>query len=143
MLTDERDLAIRRSFERQGLLRSFGARMTALSPGRCVIEIPFSPQVTQQHGFFHGGVIGALADTSGGYAAMTRLPEGRDGLTLEYKVNFLRPASGEVLVATGEVLRAGRSIIVTRVDVHVRRADATLLCAAVQQSIVPAEAAEI
>ncbi|MNU30109.1 putative esterase [compost metagenome] len=137
-LTDERRTAIRKSFAQQGLLKGLGARLRDISPGRCVIELPFGEVVTQQQGFFHGGAIGALADTAGGYAAMTMAPEGSEVLTLEYKINFLRPAAGEAVIATGEILRAGRSIIVTRIDVHVRRGDELILCAAAQQSIVPA-----
>lgn len=137
-LSRERREQIRESFSRQGFLRQLGARLVELSVGRCVLELPFSPQVSQQQDFFHGGAIGALADTAGGYAAMARLGDGVEVVTLEYKINFLRPAAGDLLVATGEVLRSGRSVTVTRVDVHVRRNGANLLCAAMQQSIAPA-----
>jgi uncharacterized protein (TIGR00369 family) len=137
-LTEERLTAIQESFAQQGLLKGLGARLLAIDSGRCVLELPFSKAVTQQQGFFHGGAIGALADTAGGYAAMTMAPEGSEVLTLEYKINFLRPAAGEAVIATGEVLRAGRSMIVTRIDIHVRRGDELILCAAAQQSIVPA-----
>lgn len=126
------------SFARQGFLIGMGARIAALGPGRCTIALPFSPAVAQQHGFFHGGAIGALADSAGGYAAMTMIADGADVLTLEYKINFLRPAAGELLVAEGVVLRAGRSVIVTRVDIWAVQGDRRRQCAAVQQSIVPA-----
>ena len=138
-LASNRDEAIRTSFSQQGFLLGLGARIANLAQGRCAIALPLSDAVTQQHGFFHGGVIGALADTAGGYAAMTMAPPGADVLTLEYKINFLRPASGAAPIATGEVLRAGRSVIVTRVDVHVQRGDQRILCAAVQQSIMPTQ----
>lgn len=139
-LPGDREDWVRASFSRQGFLQGFGARIVELAPGRCEIEMPFSDAVTQQQGFFHGGAIGALADSAGGYAAMTLAPEGAEVLTLEYKINFLRPASGDALVAIGEVLRAGRSVIVTRVDVYVRRGHQRRHCAAVQQSIAPAKA---
>jgi uncharacterized protein (TIGR00369 family) len=83
-------------------------------------------------------VIGALADTAGGYAAMTLLPVGCEVLTLEYKINFLRPATGTRLIAEGTVLRLGQSVIVTRADVFCRGGDSRRLCAAMQQSIVRA-----
>ncbi|WP_296177887.1 PaaI family thioesterase [uncultured Brevundimonas sp.] len=137
MLTGERLTAIQSSFAQQGLLKGLGASLVELRPGRCALELPFSQAVTQQQGFFHGGAIGALADAAGGYAAMSTASDGTEVLTLEYKINFLRPAAGEAVIATGEVLRAGRSIIVTRIDVHVRRDGELILCAAAQQSIVP------
>ena len=69
------------------MLRSIGAVLGEVAAGRCVIDLPFSEAVTQQNGFFHGGVVGMLGDTAGGYAALTMLPHGSDVLTLEYKVN--------------------------------------------------------
>lgn len=126
------------SFSRQGLLRTIGAELTSLAAGRCVIALPFAESVGQQHGFFHGGVIGAIADTAGGYAALTLLPQGSEVLTLEYKVNFIRPAAGTRLVAEGIVLRAGRSVCVTRADVFVEQDGQRRLCAAIQQSMMRA-----
>jgi len=134
-ISEERRAAITASFDRQGFLRTIGARLVHLCAGHCTIELPFGEAVSQQHGFFHGGVVGTLADVAGGYAAMTKIEAGGDVLTLEYKINFVRPATGAVLTARGEVLRAGRSVIVTRVDIF--DADGRL-CAAMQQSIVPA-----
>ena len=82
-----------------------------------------------------------MADTAGGYAALTLLPAGSEVLTLEYKINFLRPAAGAPLAAEGVVLRPGRSVTVTRVDVYVLTGDRTALCAALQQSIMRAPGA--
>jgi uncharacterized protein (TIGR00369 family) len=141
-ISDARRGEIQASFSRQGFMEKIGARLVVLGAGRCVIEMPFSDEVAQQQGLFHGGAIGALADSAGGYAAMTLLPEGIDVVTLEYKLNFLRPAAGDAVIATGEVLRAGRSVVVTRVDIHVRRAGQFVLCAAMQQSVVPAQPTE-
>lgn len=140
-LPEGKEAEVRASFARQGLMRAIGAVLTTLAPGRCTIELPFSEGVGQQQGFFHGGAIGALADTAGGYAALTLLPPGSEVLTLEYKINFLRPAAGGRLVAEGAVLRAGRSVSVTRVDVHVETAGRRALCAALQQSIMRAPGA--
>jgi len=139
-LSNSKIAQIESSFAQQGLLQNFKARIQALSSGRCTIELPYSQGVTQQQGFFHGGVIGALGDSAGGYAAMTLTPDGAEVLTMEYKINFLRPAVGDRLVAEGEVLRAGRSVSVTRVDVYAERDGKRVLCAALQQSIVPVQA---
>ena len=137
-LAASKDAEIRASFARQGLMQGIGAALAELGPGRCRIELPFSDLVGQQHGFFHGGAIGAVADTAGGYAALTLLPAGSEVLTLEYKINFLRPAAGARLAAEGVVLRSGRSVTVTRVDVHVLADGQMLLCAALQQSVMRA-----
>jgi uncharacterized protein (TIGR00369 family) len=137
-LSDAQAEVIRQSFARSGFMTGMGARIVTLEPGRCVLEMPFSDRVTQQHGFFHGGAVVTLADTAGGYAAMTLVPDGIDVLTLEYKINFLRPALGERINAEGHVLRAGRNIIVTRVDIFSCEGMDRVLCAALQQTIIPA-----
>jgi uncharacterized protein (TIGR00369 family) len=137
-LSAEKESEVRASFARQGLMRAIGAELASLGAGRCTVEVPFSGKVGQQQGFFHGGVIGAVGDTAGGYAAHSLLPVGSDVVTLEYKVNFLRPAAGDRLLAEGSVLRAGRSVTVTRVDVFVEAHGRRSLCAALQQSIMRA-----
>jgi uncharacterized protein (TIGR00369 family) len=134
----EKQGEVRASFASQGPMRAIGAELSVLGPGRCTVELPFSEKVGQQQGFFHGGAIGAVADTAGGYAALTLLPVGSEVVTLEYKVNFLRPAAGGRLVAEGSVLRAGRSVLVTRVDVFVEADGRRSLCAALQQSVMRA-----
>ena len=136
-LSDAQAAVIRQSFARSGFMTGMGAHIVTLEPGRCVLEMPFSDRVTQQHGFFHGGAIATLADTAGGYAAMTTVPDGNDVLTLEYKINFLRPALGERIIAESLVLRAGRNIIVTRVDVFSCEGTNRVHCAALQQSVMP------
>jgi uncharacterized protein (TIGR00369 family) len=132
----EKEAEVRENFGRQGLMRQIGAVMTSVKQGSCVIEVPYHEAVGQQHGFFHGGVIGAVADTAGGYSAMSALPLGADVLTLEYKVNFMRPAAGELLIAEANVLKAGRSVVVTRVEIYVVKDGERSLCAAMQQSIM-------
>ena len=79
--------------------------------------MPYSEAVTQHHGFFHGGVIGMVADVAGGYAAMTLCEPGWQVLSVEYKINFITPAAGSAIIATGHVVRAGRALIVTRMEV--------------------------
>src|SRR5262245_14643924 len=132
-----KEAEVRDSFARQGLMQTIGAAITEIAEGRCVIEAPYSAAIGQQNGFFHGGALGALGDTAGGYAALSALPPGSEVLTLEYKINFIRPAVGARLVAEGAVLRSGRSVSVTRVDVYaVSEGGDRKLCAAIQQSIM-------
>jgi uncharacterized protein (TIGR00369 family) len=110
---------VARSFARQGFLALIGARLASVAPGRVSVELPFSERVGQQQGLFHGAVTGAVGDVAGGYAALTLMPEGIEVLTAEYKINLLRPALGSLLTATGEVIRAGKTMIVARIDVTV------------------------
>ncbi len=126
---------VRSSFERQGLMRLLGARVVEADGGFCTIEVPFSEGVTQQERYFHGAVIGAIGDNAGGYAALTLAPPDREVLTVEYKVNFLAPASGERLVARGEVVTAGRRIFVCRAEVSAVAGGGETLCAALLQTV--------
>ncbi len=105
------------SFAKQALMATFGAEITALSPGKLEITAPILPLAHQQHGVGHAGLTFALADTAGGYAALTLMPEGREVMTVEAKINLLAPAKGDRLIARGEVIRAGRRLTVVRADV--------------------------
>ena len=108
---------IRTSFARQGLNETIGAALGRVAAGSVEIAVPFSAGVSQQHGFFHGGVIGAIGDSACGYAAMTLTPAGTEVLTIEYKVNFLSPGQGEQLIARGRVTKPGRTVTVCTGDV--------------------------
>ena len=111
------------SFARQAFMAFIGARMVSIEPGGCDIELPYRPELGQQHGFFHGGVVGTLADNACGYASFTLAPADTSILTVEYKLNLMAPAAGSVLVARGRVIRPGRTLVVARADVSVRRDD--------------------
>ncbi len=124
--------AIAASFARQGLMATFGAELVRVERGEVELAMPWSEGVTQQHGFFHGGVVGALADSACGYAGLSMVGEGEAGLTAEYKINLLSPAKGERLIAVGRVLKPGRTLIVAQGDVFTetggtRKAVATML----------------
>ena len=124
--------AIATSFSRQGLMRTFGATLERVARGEVEIAMPWADAVTQQHGFFHGGAVGALADSACGYAALSLVGEGEAGLTAEYKINLLSPAKGDRLVAVGRVIKPGRTLIVAQGNVFTetrgeRKAVATML----------------
>lgn len=106
------------SFAKQGFLTRLGVRLDSIAPGSAALSVDFSEDISQQQGFFHGAAIGALGDCAGGYASLSLMPSGCEVVTVEYKVNFLKPAVGARLVATANVLRAGRSITVAQADVH-------------------------
>jgi uncharacterized protein (TIGR00369 family) len=110
---------VRASFEGQpAMSRLFGASMVRLEPGVTEIRIPIQPDFRQQMGNVHGGIIGALADSAAGYAALSLLEPGLEVVTVEYKINFLAPAFGDLLVGRGHVVRAGRTLQVCVADIH-------------------------
>jgi len=127
---------VRDSFARQAAMRLIGARLSEVVPGRCVIELPVRDELTQQHGFVHGGVVGMIADSAGGYAAFTLMPAEASVLTVEYKINMLAPAAGDLLVATGEVLKPGRTLSIVRADVVAVQSDRRTRVAAMQQTLM-------
>lgn len=108
---------IKDSFARQGLMRQLRARVVSVARGEVVVEVPFSEQLTQQNGYFHAAVSTAIADTAGGYAALSLMDEGNDVLAVEFKVNLLRPAAGEKLIAEASVLKAGRTLTVCQTKI--------------------------
>ena len=127
---------VRDSFARQAAMRLIGAVMTEVAPGRVAIELPVRDDLTQQHKFVHGGVVGMIADSAGGYAAFTLMPADASVLTVEYKINMLAPAAGERLVARGEVVRPGRTLSVVRADVYGVAAGGEKLVATMQQTLM-------
>jgi uncharacterized protein (TIGR00369 family) len=108
---------VRESFERQKAMGLIGASLTALEPGRAEVSLPYRPEITQQKGYVHGGIIGMIADNACGYAAYSLMPPSASLVTVEYKINILAPARGS-LVARGEVIKAGRTLTVTRAEVY-------------------------
>jgi uncharacterized protein (TIGR00369 family) len=127
---------VRESFSRQLVMEFLGASMTQVSPGRCEIRLPYKPELSQQHGYFHGGVIGIIGDSAGGYAAYTLMPADAGVLTVEYKMNLLAPGDGELLIARGQVLKAGRTLMVSRADVGVVKDGRETLCASLLQTLI-------
>ncbi|MFF8991327.1 PaaI family thioesterase [Streptomyces sp. NPDC014983] len=111
------------SFDRQGLMAHLGARITKIAPGRVHIVLPARAEVTQQHGYIHAGATSAIADSAGGYAALTLFPEECDVLTVEYKINLLAPALGDHIEAIGTVLKSGRTLTVCQLEVYGVRDD--------------------
>jgi uncharacterized protein (TIGR00369 family) len=109
---------VRDAFSRQGFLQHIDARVEDIAPGRCVIAADFRDQLAQQNGFFHGGLLGTIADMAGAGAAATLIGAQQWLLTAEYKINFLSPAKARLLRAVGEVARAGRTLTVSQVKLY-------------------------
>jgi uncharacterized protein (TIGR00369 family) len=115
MSTDPRQ--VRDSLERQSFMRLLGAHAPVVEPGHVVIELPFRADLCQQNGYLHAGVVTSVADSACGYAALTLMPAGNDVLSVEFKVNLLSPARGEVFRADARVVRSGRTLTVCQAAV--------------------------
>jgi uncharacterized protein (TIGR00369 family) len=117
-------------------MTTLGARLTRVAAGEVEIELPFREDLTQQHGFLHAGVVAAALDSSCGYAAFSLAPPGAGVLSVEFKTNLLAPASGDVLVARGRVLRSGRAISVCQADGFMRTGSNEVLVATMLATIM-------
>ncbi len=106
------------SFVRQTFMGTIGAVLDEVVPGSVTIRLPKRTDLLQQHGFFHGGLIGTIADTAGGYSAFSVMRAEDSVLTVEYKLNIMAPATGDALIAVGQVIRAGKTLTVCRSDVY-------------------------
>ena len=124
------------SFLNQPAMALIGATMPVIEAGYTEIHLPYKPEVTQQHGYIHGGVVGMIADSAAGYAANTLTSAETGVLTVEYKLNLLAPADGETLIARGQVVRPGRTLIVTKAEVFAVKGGHETLCALMQQTIM-------
>lgn len=130
---------VRDSFARQGLMRLLGAELAEMKAGLVTISLPFRPELTQQHGYFHAGGTASIADSAGGYAGFTLFPEDSSVLTVEFKLNLINPAQGDRLEAVGRVVKPGRTLTICQLDVwgispdkrtHVATGLQTLICVA-------------
>lgn len=127
---------VRNIFSEQAIMWLIAARLTKIEPGAVDIEIGYQKSLTQQNGFIHAGIITTIADTACGYAAFSLMPEDADVLSVEFKVNLLLPAAGEKFLAEGRVLRAGRTLTVTRGDVFAFTDNERKQVAAMQATII-------
>ncbi|PKF72373.1 PaaI family thioesterase [Chryseobacterium sp. PMSZPI] len=103
---------IKKSFDRQGLMKTLGAELLNVEKGQVKISCQFSEKLTQQHGFFHAGVATSIVDSACGYAALTLMPENAEVLSVEFKINFMKPAKTDKLIAIGKVLQSGKTLTV-------------------------------
>lgn len=118
--------------EAQAFSRLIGAELVAWSPGAAELGVDLKPHHLQQHGVAHGGVVSYLADNALTYAGGSLLG---DSMTLEFKINYLRPAKGERLIARARVSGSGRTQAVCQCDVFVVAGGEEKLCAVAQGTI--------
>jgi len=127
---------VRASFARQGAMALIGAELVAVEPGHCAIALTPRADLLQQHGYVHAGIVGTIVDSAGGFAGFTLFPANASVLTVEFKLNLLAPADGERLVAEGSVVKPGRTLCITRGEVHAERAGRRTLVAIMQQTLM-------
>jgi uncharacterized protein (TIGR00369 family) len=127
---------VRDSFARQKVMATIGARLVRVEAGVVAIELPWREDLTQQHGYVHAGITSTIADSAGGYAAFSLFPAGSSVLTVEYKMNLMAPAAGERFVATGRVLKPGRTITICALEVVAVKDGREKICAAGLQTMM-------
>lgn len=103
---------IKESFDKQGLMKTLNAKLVSVEKGEVKISCEFSEALTQQHGFFHAGVATSIVDSACGYAALTMMPDDMEVLSVEFKINFMKPAKTDKLIAIGKVLQSGRTLTI-------------------------------
>lgn len=108
---------IRISFEKQSFLALLGAELERVEVGSVSITCENRADLRQQQAFLHGGVITTLADVACGYAALACMPEDSEVLSVELKINFLRPAVAKKVTARGQVLKAGKTLVIAEASV--------------------------
>src|SRR4029078_638460 len=108
---------IAQSFKQQTIMTLIGAELTRVEPGMIEITLPYRADLAQQHGYLHAGIVTTIADSACGYAAYSLMPPNSEVLSVEFKVNLLRPAKGETFSAVAEVVKAGKTLTVVRADV--------------------------
>src|ERR687891_237115 len=108
---------IKQSFSKQTIMTLIGASLSRVEPGIIEITLPYRADLAQQHGYLHAGIVATIADSACGYAAYSLMPVGSEVLSVEFKVNLLRPAKGETFLASTEVVKGGKTLTVVRADV--------------------------
>jgi uncharacterized protein (TIGR00369 family) len=126
---------IRESFNKQGFMETLGAELTLIEKGKVIIQCQFHPELSQQNDFFHAGVLTSIVDSACGYAAYTMMPEDSDVLTVEFKINFLKPARTNKIYAIGTVIQSGKTLVICdgivtdeKQDIVFAKMTATLIC---------------
>lgn len=128
---------IHHSFAAQSMMSTFGATLAEVGVGHVQITAPILPLALQQQGFGHAGLTFSIGDSAAGYAALTTLPQDMEVVTAEIKVNLLAPARGDLLIATGRVIKPGKRLCVVSAEVHAETDGARTLIAVLQGTMVP------
>ncbi|MEO6168493.1 MAG: PaaI family thioesterase [Chitinophagales bacterium] len=126
-------------FDKAIFLKSIGAELIAASEGSCIIRLKINQSHHQQDGFVHAGVQSTLADHSCGTAVGSLLSVGQLPLSIEFKINFLRPCSGDFLEARSKVIKHGRKISIAECDVFAITDDKEVMTAKMMATMAVVE----
>ncbi|EZH74256.1 phenylacetic acid degradation protein PaaI [Aquimarina atlantica] len=127
---------VKESFERQEFMKLINAQLIDVRPGYCEIHVPYHSSLTQQHGFFHAGIISTIADNAAGYAGFSLMEENSSVLTVEFKINLMAPGDGELLIGKSNVLKNGRTLTICTSEVFISKNGVEKLCAAAQLTLI-------
>ena len=128
---------VTRSFDSQRMMKTLGARIHKVERGKVTIEAPILPLVLQQQGYVHAGLTFSIGDSAAGYSALTVLPEEQEVMTAEIKINLLAPADGELLRASGKVVKNGKRLVVVTSEIHAFKDRKKKLIAIMQGTMIP------
>jgi uncharacterized protein (TIGR00369 family) len=124
-------------FRRQTFMKFIGAELLRVLPGYCTLQLKYREKMAHDPSCFHPGVIGALADSAGEFAALSLLPPDSSLATTEYKLNLIAPAQGDALVAHAKVVKSGKTMMVCTSEVYVRKNQSQNLCAMALMTFIP------
>lgn len=124
------------NFQNQPTMRFLGALITDLRPGYCEVTLPWRKEFTQQSDAVHGGILATIADNAGGYAAWTLEPNDANMLAVEFKINLISAAKGDPIIARGHVVKHGKSLSVSKIDIYSVEDGEDVLCAIMQQTLM-------
>jgi uncharacterized protein (TIGR00369 family) len=133
----DRTERIHKSFAAQSMMTTLGAKIESVREGQVVVAAPILPGSLQQQGFGHAGLTFSIGDSAAGYSALSLLPLDNEVMTAEIKINMLAPAKGDLLRATGRVVKPGRRLIIVTSEVHALDGDQETLVAILQGTMVP------
>ena len=136
-LSPEIDAKVRASFARQSMMETLDAQLTELGEGHARIKAPILPDSQQQHGAAHAALTFAIGDSAAGYAALTLFPIEAEVLTVEMKINLLRPAVGDRLEAIGKVIKPGRRLTIVQAEVFAEAGGTRRQVALLQGTMIP------
>jgi len=137
--TPDFERRIRASFERQQVMQLLNARLQKVLPGEIHIELPYDLKLTQQNGYLHAGIITTIVDSACGYAAYSLMPPDASVLSVEFKINLLRPAEGEYFLGVGKVVKSGRTLTVCSGEMHAFNRGEGQIVALMQATMIAVE----
>lgn len=124
------------SFQYNGAFIELGGTLVTVEHGYVEVHLPFSKKTAQQHGFFHGGIVTTVADTCSGFAGYSVCDVDEECLSAEFKVNFLAPARGDLLIGRGRIIKDGRTLIIAEATISVVRDGQEHECALMLHTLI-------